>query len=257
MELVSKLEMLDELRRVGALHYRYERKIKGDRMWLKNKEWLGEYREVVENEIAYYEEQMLDLEARATEILKKFRFYNEWFVHLEGYSTKLLIQMLGFIDWRKTKHPSSLHAHAGLVTPESEHFTKHNRMFKSVVYLQGLSFIGFPPALAKYMVNKQPRRKGGYARLYVRFRKEADRDHPDWNSTRRFMEALRKTCKVFLTHLYVTVQYLDFGRVDFHYMADKQGYIYMPPYDRLEKKPKWLLELEEEYLKRGIKPVYV
>ncbi len=254
---VEKLELLNELRRLGALHYRYETKIRQDNMWLKGKNWLNELKEVVENEIGYYEAQKKDIEKRARELLAEFEFYRNWFVHLEGNSPKMLIQMLGFIDWDKVKHPSTLHAYCGLVTPESEHFVKHNRKFKAIVYLQGLSFLGFPPALYKRMVNKEPKRGGGYARLYTEFRKLADRDHPDWNATRRFMEAFRKTCKVYLTHLYVVMQFLDFGRVEYHYTAQDHGYSYMPPYDRLNEKPDWLKELEVEYMKRGIKPAYI
>lgn len=255
---MSKLEMLDELRRIGALYHRYERKILSDRKWLRNKDWLGEYREVVENEIEYYQEQKLDLEMQALNILKKFRFYNEWFVNLEGASTKLLIKILGFIDWRKAKHPSSLHALAGLVTPESEYYVKHNRNFKREVLLQGVCFLGFPPNSLNLPVSSPPRRRGGYARLYMNFRKESDEKHPDWNQARRFLDALRKTCRVFLTHLFVLVHYLDLdGRIDVHYLAEESGYIYMPPIDKVKEKPKWLRDLGEQYMRRGITPIHV
>jgi len=271
-------ELLNELKEVGLNLVRYEKLYQSTLSFLRSTaQKFGEnltseeelidffsnktYFKPVVDELRFFACKLDELTNIGHECLLKYEPYSKWLQIVKGVSTSQLIKMLTYIDFNKAKHPSSIWKYARLVDPNilpKEERGKGNRELKRAIFLQGLSFLGHPPHLWLRMVNKPPRLNGGYARLYVKFRTETDKKHPDWVANRRYRDALRKMMKVFTSHLYIVHYYLYHEIVEVHYAVAKlhQNYIYMPVIDKGEK-PEWWYSLRDEYLKMKIKPVEI
>jgi len=253
--------LMRDLKQIGWSIMHYEKKKQLTERFLASKESMMDetFINPIKDEITFYEAKLYELHELAGEILLSIPLYRDWLVRVKGLMVTSLIKKLAIVDFRKAKHPSSLYRLAGLVDPTQlpeEERNRYNRKLKTALFLQSLNFIGHPPHLWQRMVNRPPRFDGGYARLYVKFRKQTDEKHPDWSATHRHLDALRKLSKVYLTHIFVVHHFLTNKRAEVHYAVAKlnHNYIYMPPID-VGEKPEWWHELAEVYESQGITPI--
>jgi hypothetical protein len=272
-------KILAEIKQIGTCYIHYESKLQSTKSFLRKKgEQLSEkYVKPLEDEIAFYEYKLNELAALAADAYQELPLWTEWHYYVKGTSPICLLKLLALIDFNKVSHPSSIWMYAGIVDPKplpekiydptlgkevplkdpvTGRLIRYNRTVKSTLFLQALSFIGHPPNLWRWMVNKPPRFNGGYARLYTKFRAATDQKHPDWTATRRYYDALRKVMKVYTAHLYIVYSWFEYKIAEVHYAVAKlhHNYIYMPVFDAPEK-PEWWWKLREEYIRAKVKPI--
>ncbi|HDO19359.1 MAG TPA: hypothetical protein ENG74_01395 [Thermoplasmatales archaeon] len=269
-------EKVSELRVVVDELIKLEDDRKRDKLWLdharRNKKLRDDMKKYIADKINRAKAEETARVKEIEKILKEIKLWDEWLKYVKGVGPKLAGKILSRIDFEKAKSPSSLWTYCGyaVINGKRTRFQRGEKSIyrpelKSWLHMLGMSFLGYgnigePRAIA----NKEPRIDGGYARLYIRLRRVVDEKHPDWNATRRFLDARGRMIKVFLAHMYQVYSWLYNGQAVLHYAAaylnkpefGAHDYVYMPVVDVEEgDEPTWWRELWDAYREKGIRPV--
>lgn len=160
-----------------------------------------------------------------------------WMLEVKGIGPTLACKLLARLDLNLAKNASSFWSYCGLGTVPGEQYTCSDcgliKVFpagyevtgkhigcKSLMLMSADASDGVRAAQPKarkgqkrsydayakkvcYLISMSfLKARGEYADFYNAEREKVERDHPNWNKGARYYKALRKTQKLFLSHLY-------------------------------------------------------